>query len=170
MFTRGTILALKEPKSTEDAPFAYDRVRVLGPSVVFRPNALGEWDGTDAQGVVIEPVDEFASNLDEPYGRLRRLYNVEWEPEPADQNVRVEVIPAHTRQAGLTPEEVFEEAAGGPRPEGAPKRSAIADYEAAMADPLADLDTNDPTKHAGSPLDAVEGERKRVSKRGAKSA
>lgn len=169
MFTRGTILVLKEPKSTDEATFPYDRVRVLGASVVSRSNVLGEWEGVDAQGVVIEPLTEFAGNLDEPYGRLKRLYKIESEPEPVDQNIRVEVIPAHTRQAGLTPEEAFAEAneAAGIKP--GEKRSAVADYQRAF-DPLEALDTNDPAKAPTSPLDAVEGERKRVSKRAAKSA
>jgi hypothetical protein len=42
MYTRNTILELKEPKSTEEAPFPYDRVRVIGTSVVARPGAMGE--------------------------------------------------------------------------------------------------------------------------------
>lgn len=168
MFTRGTVLVLKEPKSTDEVPFPYDRVRVVGVSVVSRPGAMGEWEGADAQGVVIEPVTEFAGNLDEPYGRLKRLYKIESEPEPVDQQIRVEVIPAHTRQAGPTPEEIFAEQneAAGIKP--GQKRSAVADYMAAL-DPLEQLDVNDPVKASTSPLDAVEGERKRVSKRAAKN-
>jgi hypothetical protein len=169
MFTRNTVLVLKEPKSTKDAPFPYDRVRVLGPSPVHRPSATGEWEGADAQGVIIQPVDEFAGNLDEPYGRLKRLYKIESEPEPVDQNIRVEVIPAHTRQAGLTPEEAFAQAneEAGIKP--GQKRSAVADYMHAM-DPLDSLDVNDPARAPQSPLDTVDSERARVTTRAAKGS
>jgi hypothetical protein len=168
MFTRGTVLALKEPKSTEDTVFPYDKVRVIGESPVTRSNVTGEWEGADARGVIIEPLTQFEMNLDEPYGRLRRLYNVESEPAPVDQNIRVEVIKAHTRQAGLTPEEQFDaQRESGPVP---PKSAAEAQRAAQTPDPLAALDVNDPAKADKSPLDSVDRERSRVSKRAAKSA
>lgn len=168
MFTRNTILVLKEPKSTPEAVFPYDRVRVLGPSPVTNSSLTGEWEGSDAALVIIEPVTQFEMNLQEPYGRLRRLYDVESEPEAVDQNIRVEVIPANTRQAGLTPEEAFDaQREGGPP---APRSAAESQRAAQNIDPLDALDTNDPARAPKSPLDAVDGERKRVTRKAAKSA
>lgn len=106
MYKPGTVLTLREPQSTKDQPFPYDRVRVIGPSPVAHA-AAGSWDGVGAQGVVIAPVDEFAANIDEPYGKLQELYNVESEPEqaPIIQGRVIEV------QDGPSPEEQFAAAA-----------------------------------------------------------
>lgn len=131
MYAPDTILVLKEPRtvgtpaspdydpknpkaggtppSKDYAPFAYDRVRVIGESPIQHSGgARSEWVGAGARGVMIEPLTHFGANLDEPLGRLQSLYDIESEPiieVPVMQTVRV-IQPG---QAGPTPEEVFAE-------------------------------------------------------------
>src|SRR5689334_18293287 len=106
MYAADTILVLKEPRSTEDKPFAYDRVRVIGPSPVDHGrNPTATWSGASARGVVITPLTEFGANLDEPLGKLQALYDIESEPEPVEAVVTVKKYNAHSSQAGPTPEE-----------------------------------------------------------------
>lgn len=82
MYKPDTILRLKDPRTVdEDEPFAYDRVRVVGQSPVQHADISSEWVGGNGQGVIIEPLSGFGSNLDEPLGRLQELYEVESLPE-----------------------------------------------------------------------------------------
>lgn len=121
MYEPGTILTLKEPKSTEDEPFAYDRIRVVGQSPINHADISSEWSSGNGQGVIIEPAGgHFGATLDEPEGRLQALYDVESIPEPVIIQPSVKVItPA---LAGATPEEAFAKAAKeAPEPE-QPKR------------------------------------------------
>ena len=87
MYETGTILRLREPKSTDDTPFAYDKIEVIGTSPLSHSSLTSSWAGAEAQGVLIKPLTEFGSTLDEPFGRLRELYEVELIPE--------KVIPVH---------------------------------------------------------------------------
>lgn len=112
MYEPGTILALKEPKSTEDAVFPYDTVRVVGQSPINHGASIGSWEGADGQGVIVQPNTEFGSTLDEPYGKLRALYNVESIPEVVIEAPQIRVVSSASSQAGKTPEEAFEEVAG----------------------------------------------------------
>lgn len=127
MYEPDTILVLKKPKTkgtppqgdpesedyvpaSEDyKPFPYDRVRVLGQSPISHS---GEgWSGEANQGVIIAPLTEFDRTLDEPYGKLLALYNVESIPvheAPADP---VRVINPTSGSAGPTPEEQFAQSA-----------------------------------------------------------
>lgn len=122
MFAADTILALKDPKDPDpetDEPFAYNRVRVVGPSPVVHMNVGEEhtrWEGQDAQGVIVAPVANFGGVLDEPYGKLRALYDVESEPDQT-REVKQTVRIIDPMAAGPTPEEVFAAEAPGKAPE-----------------------------------------------------
>lgn len=113
MYAADSILTLKEPRSTDDKPFAYDRVRVIGPSPVSH-RADPRYEGTDAKGVIIQPLTEFAGNLDEPFGKLRTIYDVEFVPEYEEEvTTTVRKYDASTSAAGPTPEEIFAKEAPG---------------------------------------------------------
>lgn len=112
MYEPGTILTLKEPRSVgtpgEDSyeEFPYDRVRVLGGSPINHGATQSEWVGADANGIIIEPLNGFGANADEPQGRIQSLYDVESIPErEIDLGAPVKVTTQ--AQAGPTPEEVF---------------------------------------------------------------
>lgn len=152
MYAPNTILELKEPKSvkatkTEPAKiFAYDQVRVIGPSpVTHSGQSDGEWDGVGAQGVIVTPLTEFAGNLDEPLGRLQRLYKIVSEPEDVNTQIEVRTYDGNTSAAGQTPEEVFADASE-PTPKSAKRvRSRHSplqemDDDTAPVGPLADID------------------------------
>ena len=137
MYKAGTILTLKEPRDPspkldresgepvlrgpkgKEKPvmleFPYNRVQVIGESPVIYDRE--GWTGPDAKGVIIQPLTDFAGNLDEPFGKLRKLYNVESIPEnEAPAEIKVKQINATTAEAGPTPEEVFAEKAPGKPP------------------------------------------------------
>lgn len=118
MYQPETILSLKEPRSTEDQPFAYDRVRVVGVSPINHSGATAEWTGGDGQGVIIQPLTDFGSTLDEPFGKLQLLYEVESVPElEIPRAAPIKVINSATASAGPTPEEVFKKEAPGVKSE-----------------------------------------------------
>jgi hypothetical protein len=165
MYTPGTILALKEPKSTPESKkgaddavvFPYDRVEVIGISPISHSGqATGEWEGISAQGVIIRPLTDFASNLDEPLGRLQTLYSVEYEPPRQEFEVKVERYDANTRAAGLSPEEAFAEAAG-TTPATKSKTRVRSPHS-----PLQDL--ADEAAPPSSPLEGITRERARLAK------
>lgn len=124
MFSRGTILARREPFIVPDLKadppvegdpaYVYNRVRVIGVSPVAHMGGTSNWGGVAAQGVIIEPVTGFGGNVDRPLGELQRDYTIESEPEPLTIQSTVRVINAQTREAGPTPEEVFAESASSP--------------------------------------------------------
>lgn len=119
MYAPETILALKEPRSTDDKPFAYDRVKVVNVSPIQHPIPAGaQWSGGDATGIIIQPLTSYEANLDEPFGKLRLLYDVESTPDP-EVNVQPTVrrYDATTAAGGRTPEEVFEVEAPNENPE-----------------------------------------------------
>ncbi len=126
MYDTGTILKLKEPKPDivvpervdpdnpqrkrpkHKVPFAYNRVRVLGESPIdYGGGRGGTWEGQGARGVLIEPLSAHGSTLDEPFGKLQKLYEVESVPDNEVLVEPVRVVRAHTASAGPTPEEVF---------------------------------------------------------------
>lgn len=104
MYQPDTILKLKEPRSKEGEPFPYDRVRVVGQSPVSTPTP-NAWEGAMGQSVLIEPVSDFGSVVDEPFGKLQTLYEVESLPPEPDLSQQVKVIPAGA--AGPSPEDRF---------------------------------------------------------------
>lgn len=128
MYDTDTILAAKEPKENDPETgetHPYNRLRVIGPSPVSHRDT-GDWSGSSAQGVVVEPVANFGANWDKPFGWLQEHYTVESVPEPPMpvENVYgipkvTKVIDGHSRRAGLTPEEVFAEQAP-PQPDTVP--------------------------------------------------
>jgi hypothetical protein len=170
MYTPGTVLKLKEPKSTDESKkgaddavvFPYDRVMVIGVSPISHSGqATGEWEGISAQGVLIRPLSDFASNLDEPLGRLQTLYAIESEPERQEVEVRVERYDANTRAAGPSPEEAFAEADG--RSPGTKSKTR----ERTPHSPLQDL--AEEVAEPASPLERITRDRARVAKGGLKN-
>lgn len=126
MFEPNTVLALKEqrdadPETKEEFP--YNRVKVVGQSPVSHADK-GDWQGTDAAGVIVVPLTNFGSTLDEPFGKLREIYDVESMPEvEVEVAPKIRVINGTSAQAGPTPEEVFAEKAPGTPPEEGQKRA-----------------------------------------------
>jgi hypothetical protein len=112
MYAPGTKLKLIKPRSKpkkgdqEAETFAYDEIKVVGVSPVSHAHK-GEWEGADAVGVIIEPLTDFAGNLDEPFGKLRAMYQVTEEvPHEAPTATRVftEEVAVPSRKS---PEEQF---------------------------------------------------------------
>jgi len=104
-----TILKLKNPRgeNEEGEPFAYDRVRVVGQSPVNHADITSEWVGANGQGVVLEPLSAFGANLDEPYGRVLELYEVESLPDATVMTAESQIKIVEPGDLGPSPEEVF---------------------------------------------------------------
>lgn len=140
MYAKDTILKLKEQREPDKGvEFPYNRVRVVGESPVSHGGTT-EWSGRAASGVIIEPIASFGGNLDEPFGKLQQLYDVESLPEAreADIQPKIRVVNSATAEAGPTPEEVFAAAAPGepsPRAKRAAK-SPLGDPKPPSSDPL----------------------------------
>jgi hypothetical protein len=147
MYESETILSLKEPRDPDPETgeaFPYNRVRVVGESPVSHADK-GDWKGADARGVIVVPLTNFGSTLDEPFGKLRTIYDVESIPEhEAPAEVPIKVIKSTSQSAGPTPEEVFAEKAPGAR--------ATGDHRRARTSPLGD--PGGPPDHDG-PLGKV---------------
>lgn len=147
MYESETILSLKvphdpDPETGEDFP--YNRVRVIGESPVSHADK-GDWTGADARGVVIVPLTNFGSTLDEPFGKLRTIYDVESIPvHEAPVEAPIKVINQTTASAGPTPEEVFAESA--------PGEASTGDHRRARTSPLGE--PGGPEDHDG-PLGKV---------------
>lgn len=126
MYETGTILSLREQRLDTEVParvdpddpnrkrpkhkipFPYNRVRVIGESPVDWGGGRGStWEGVGARGVLIEPLSGHGGVLDEPYGKLQKLYEVEKLPDNEIVIEPVRVVRANTQAAGPTPEEVF---------------------------------------------------------------
>lgn len=132
MYAKDTILVLKEQRPPDEETgedFAYNKVRVIGQSPVTSGEDKG-YSGPDADGVLLEGLTNFGGNLDEPFGRVKELYDVESIPEvevPAQTTVKV--VDAQSAQAGPTPEEVFAEEAPGIAPEPGQRRGRTSPFE-----------------------------------------
>lgn len=147
MYEQDTILELKQqrdPDPETGEEFPYNRVRVVGPSPINHGVASAEWTGAAGAGVIITPLSNFGSTLDEPYGKLTALYEVAEVPvRETDATPKIRVVNSTSQSAGPTPEEVFAVKAPGKPPEPGQKR--------ARTSPLGD----DPRPAANaSPLDA----------------
>lgn len=105
---------LENTKTPAMQPFPWNKVQVLGKSPVVHD--YSDWTGADAEGVILQPLTEFAGNIDEPIGKVRMLYNVVSVPEEKVYQPEVRVVQAATAQAGPTPEEVFATEAPGEAP------------------------------------------------------
>lgn len=82
MYKPGTILARRDPLDEDNSGAVYNRVNVVGQSPVDHALISSEWTAGNGQGVIIQPLEGFGATLDEPFGRLQELYEVESIPEP----------------------------------------------------------------------------------------
>ncbi len=109
MFQPETVLTKREPFAEDHASAPYNRVRVIGQSPINHGTIQTEWVGGQAQGVIVQPLDGFGATLDEPYGKLVDLYEIESVPENI---IPAEPIVHHVPQDGSpSPEDVFREEA-----------------------------------------------------------
>jgi hypothetical protein len=165
MYARDTILTLKQqrdPDPETGEAFAYNRVRVIGESPVSHSHK-GNYEGADAAGVIVTPIANFGGTIDEPFGKLTTLYDVESIPEPEeiDPDTKIRVIDGTSAQAGPTPEERFRTEAPGTPPEAGQKRgrtSPLGETKNPAADgPLGEVPAEDnpppPEPVIESPLD-----------------
>ena len=110
MYQPETILAKTEPFADDHPAQPYNRVKVIGQSPINHGLTDAQWEGAQGQGVIVQPLDGFGATLDEPYGKLRDLYEVEDVPEMvAETQATVRVI--QQDQAGDSPEDQFRAAA-----------------------------------------------------------
>lgn len=112
MYEIDTVLKLKEqhdPDEETGEEFPYNRARVVGQSPVSDPKKAGGWTGPDAVGVIITPLSNFGGVLDEPFGKLREIYDVESIPEPVTQYTtpKVNATSLPRIPLGPSPEEQF---------------------------------------------------------------
>lgn len=132
MYAPGTILELKKKRAAaerkdrndevitdaEGVPvkfeFPYNRVQVIGESPIDHSMMSSAWEGAGARGVIITPLTDFGATLDEPFDKLKQLYNVVSIPTvEVDPQPKIRIIESNSGQAGPTPEEVFAEKAPG---------------------------------------------------------
>lgn len=108
MYEPDTILKLKEQRDPDEHgnAFPYNLVKVIGASPVVHSGQAQEWVGAQGQGVMIQPCgDGFGATLDEPFGKLQQIYDVESVPV---HEIEVQKIIVKTpAQMGPSPEEVF---------------------------------------------------------------
>jgi hypothetical protein len=124
MFQPGTILRLREPQSTDETPYPYDLVKVVGQSPIqhSRPDADSPFAGQDAVGYIITPAgDGFGPTLDKPYGELAELYDIE--EYPTDPQTGEQLKPENYA-TGLSPEQILARAAREDAKNAAEKRKA----------------------------------------------
>lgn len=114
MFEPGTILRLREPQGTEDAPYPYDLVKVVGQSPIQHSTRRKEGEespfaGQDAVGFIVQPAgDSFGPTLDKPYGELAEKYEIE--EYPTDPITGEELKPENNPRNLPSPEQVFSKA------------------------------------------------------------
>lgn len=128
MFEPGTILRLREPQSTDDAPYPYDLVKVIGQSPIqhSRADADTPFAGQDAVGYIVQPAgDGFGPTLDKPYGELAALYDIE--EYPTDPITGEELKPENTPRGLPSPEQVFAKAAKNSDPSPRQRTPAVQD-------------------------------------------
>lgn len=132
MYEPDTILSLKtqrDPDPETGEEFPYNEVRVVGVSPISH-GGNSEWSGTAAAGVIITPLTNFGSTLDEPFGKLQALYDVKEIPvREVDADPKIRVIHSTTASAGPTPEEVFAVEAPGTPPEPGQRRARTSPLE-----------------------------------------
>lgn len=121
MFEPGTILALRDPQSTDDKPYAYDRVFVVGQSPVQHTSADPNtpWAAQDAIGFILRPAGKsFGPVIDRPYGEINELYEVE--EYPTNPVTGEPLKPENNPQNRPSPEQILAAAARDQKP--APQR------------------------------------------------
>lgn len=110
MYEPGTILAMREPQSTDDTPYPYDRVQVVGQSPVQHVSASGSvWAGADATGYIVRPLTDFAPTVDKPFGQLQELYEIE--SYPLDPVTQEPIRPENNPRNQPSPEQLLARAA-----------------------------------------------------------
>lgn len=121
MYEPGTILSLKDPQSTEEETYPYDRVLVVGQSPVHHATASGSaFAGADAQGYIIRPLEGFAGTVDKPVGLLNEIYDIE--AYPTDPTTGEPLRPENNPRNLPTPEQVLAaEAKKNPTPPAKPR-------------------------------------------------
>lgn len=126
MYEPETILELKEQREPDEETgeeFPYNQVKVIGPSPINHGISSEEWVGADGAGVILSPITNFGTTLDEPLGKVQALYNVVSVPDhEVDADPKIRVINSTSGSAGPTPEEVFKAEAPGVPPEEGQKR------------------------------------------------
>ena len=149
MYRPETKLKLKKPRSKpakngqEEEVFPYDEVIVIGVSPVSHASK-GEYEGAEATGVIVKPLTGFGGVLDEPFGKLRQLYDVTYTPTEPPQAVTV-FQETTTRPVLTSPEEQFAEQA----PPGVKKSPTRVKTPHESNSPLGDVKP----EGSGSPLD-----------------
>ncbi len=120
MYEQNTILTLKTPHDPDEETgeeFPYNVVKVVGPSPINHGVSNADWEGVNGQGVIITPIANFGSTLDEPYGKLVALYDVTSIPVvEVDVTPTIRVVNSTSQSAGPTPEETFAVEAPGVAP------------------------------------------------------
>lgn len=139
MYQPETILTKREPFDEDHSGAPYNRIKVVGQSPINHGGGATDWEGAQAQGVIVQPLEGFGATADEPYGKLVKLYEIESVPEnvlPAEPQIR------HIPQEGEpSPEDVFRETASEATVEEVPepkKPVSPIDGEAPTAEELAE--------------------------------
>lgn len=155
MYEPGTTLVRKDPKDEDHPAYPYNRVRVIGASPVSHSGSTEQWEGAGAAGVLIEPLTSFGGNLDEPFGKLQAIYDVESIPDNTVEAPTIRQYDATTSAAGPTPEEVFAaEAPGRPRRKGADRFRSPLEDPRPSGDPL-DVLTEGDTQPVSDPIEEI---------------
>jgi hypothetical protein len=105
MFTIGTILKRREPVEGEFAKF--NEVEVVAQSEVSSSAYTQDWNGQNAEGVLLTSVLEFSEVIDRPYGELERDYEIVSIPEEDEPVVEK---PKKAKASQLSPEDAFRRA------------------------------------------------------------
>lgn len=111
MYEPGTILRLREPQGTDEKPYPYDLVKVVGQSPIqhSRPDANTPFAGMDAVGYIITPHADFGPTLDKPYGELAEKYEIE--SYPTDPITGDPITPEDNPRNRPSPEQALARAA-----------------------------------------------------------
>jgi hypothetical protein len=143
----------REPDPETGEEFAYNTVEVINASPISA-HTKGDYMGPDAVGVIVVGTSNFGATLDEPFGKLREMYDVVSIPVHEAPANPVRVVNATSAAAGPTPEEVFQKEAPGKAPEEGQTRGRT---------PLSPLDAPErPEKHG--PLGPAPSRQKKASK------
>ena len=112
MYQPETTLKKIEPFADDHPGAPYNHVKVIGQSPINHGTIQTEWIGAQGQGVIVQPLDGFGATLDEPYGKLQSLYEIDTVP---DNVLPAEPVIKHIPQEGSpSPEDRFRAEASEP--------------------------------------------------------
>ena len=112
MYQPETTLKKKEPFGDDHPGAPYNHVKVIGQSPINHGTIQTEWIGAQGQGVIVQPLDGFGATLDEPYGKLQDLYEIDTVPDNVvPVGPQVEYIP---QDGSPSPEDIFRTEASEP--------------------------------------------------------